>query len=123
MWDYRAQVQSVHDGDTLTVTIDRGFSLLSYDMAIRLQDVFAPELKQTGGPETRQFVVDWINARLGAKWPFVLVTTRLPRADREDYTLNRYVGQLWTPGKNCELLNDAVQAFVKAQGYPGGMGS
>ena len=46
--DVRGQVVSVHDGDTLTVLIDRR------QVRVRLTDIDAPELKQPFGTRSRQ---------------------------------------------------------------------
>ena len=93
MWDKRAFVTSVHDGDTITVTLDQGYGDLKENMKIRLGTVYAPELAQPGGPETRQFVVDWIAryALIPLRFPFIVTTARGPRSDKELTTLERYI--------------------------------
>jgi len=122
MWDKRAFVSSVHDGDTLTATLDQGFGDLKENMHIRLLGVYAPELTQTGGPETRQFVVDWLaRYALPVRFPFVVTTARGPRSDREITTLERYVATVESLD-HSHNLNVDVSAFVTAQGYPGGIG-
>ena len=60
MWDKRAYVTNVHDGDTITVTLDQGFGDLKEGMRLRLYGVFAPELSQEGGNATRDFVLAWL---------------------------------------------------------------
>jgi endonuclease YncB( thermonuclease family) len=122
MWDKRAFVTSVHDGDTLTATLDQGFGDLKEAMKIRLLGVFAPELTQPGGPETRQFVVDWLaRYTLPQRFPFVVTTARGPRSDREITTLERYVAVVESLDHSHNLNLD-VSAFVAAQGYGGGTG-
>ena len=123
MWDKRAFVTSVHDGDTLTATLDQGFGDLKEAMRIRLLGTFAPELTQPGGPETRQFVVDWIAryALIPLRFPFVVTTARGPKSDREITTFERYVAVVETLDHSHNLNLD-VQAFVTAQGYGGGTG-
>jgi endonuclease YncB( thermonuclease family) len=123
MWDKRAFVTSVHDGDTITVTLDQGFGDLKEAMHIRLLGVYAPELTQTGGPETRQFVVDWLAANtLPVRFPVVVTTARGPKSDREITTLERYVAVVESLD-HSHNLNVDVQAFITAQGYPGGIGT
>ena len=118
---WRARVVEVHDGDTVTVLLDRGMDDQS-TRAIRLRDVHAPELTQPGGPETRRFVIDWVGSHGdGTDWPFLLETFRTPRSDVDVRTLSRYVGVLSSAAR--ESLNVAVQAFVTARGYDGGVGS
>lgn len=119
MWDKRAQLVSVYDGDTLTMVLDQGFGD-SKEIDVRLLGVFAPELRQPGGRETRQFVVDWLAYRAGAvKWPWLVVTSRT--ADHETTTFARYVATVSTLD-GTQTLNTAVTAFVRAQGYGGGVG-
>ena len=123
MWDKRAFVTSVHDGDTITVTLDQGYGDLKENMKIRLGVVYAPELSQPGGPETRQFVVDWLaRYALPVRFPFVVTTARGPRSDKELTTLERYISLVETLDHSHNLNMD-VQAFVTAQGYGGGIGT
>jgi len=50
--DVRGRVVSVHDGDTLTVLIDRR------QVRVRLTDIDAPELRQPFGTRSRQSLSD-----------------------------------------------------------------
>lgn len=124
MWDKRAQITSVHDGDTITVTLDQGFGDTKEGMKIRLLGVYAPELSQPGGKETRDFVIAWLTSRAvaGIRFPFIITTARGPRSDREITTLERYVAMVETID-HSENLNVDVSAYVAAQGYQGGTGA
>jgi len=123
MWDYRAAITSVHDGDTISASLDRGLGDIREAMRIRLLGVYAPELTQPGGPETRQFVVDWLaRYALPVRFPFVVTTARGPRSDREITTLERYVAVVESLD-HSHNLNVDVSAFITAQGYPGGIGT
>lgn len=118
---WRISPLETHDGDTVRVSVDRGIEE-SAVWSVRLKDVFAPELSQPGGPECRAFVSAWLIANGdGTAWPFLLETFRTPRSDAEVMTLSRYVGRLTSASGTC--LNDAVQAFITAQGYAGGTGA
>jgi endonuclease YncB( thermonuclease family) len=121
MWDRRAHVEDAHDGDTLRVRLDQGFGDTK-TLNLRLYETFAPELKQPGGAEAHQFVVDWLNEHNpdGDEWPFVVTTIRT-RADKEAQTLGRYVGILHDVEGHC--LNDDVNDFVADKGYVHGIGS
>lgn len=119
MWDYRAQITNVHDGDTVTVLLDLGFDTRRVETALRLLDVWAPELSQPGGLEVRAFVTGWLAARAAGTWPFVVTTARLKSDAHEVTTLGRYVGTLTAGG---ESLNAAVRDFVAASGYARGIG-
>lgn len=122
MWTYRAQVTDVHDGDTLTVLLDLGFSTHRVETALRLVGVYAPELSQTGGPETRDFVKAWVASLSTSEWPFVVTTSRIKSDAHEVMTLGRYVGTV-TDASGSRVLNAEVNAFVAAHGYGGGIGA
>jgi hypothetical protein len=117
---WRVKVLEVHDGDTVHLLVDRGDEDDSRWWT-RLKDVFAPELAQTGGPECRGFVTAWVAQHGdGTDWPFLLETFRTPRSDVDLLTLSRHVGRITAADGAC--LNDDVAAFIKANGYPGGIG-
>lgn len=122
MWDKRAWIETVHDGDTLTVILDQGFGDTKR-IKLRLLGVFAPELSQTGGPETRDFVKAWLDSNKGTStWSYVVTTARTPKSDIEQETFGRYVGTL-TNLTGTENLNTAVIDFVRTNGYGGGTGA
>lgn len=122
MWDKRAWIQDVHDGDTLTVVLDQGFGDTKL-IKLRLLNTFAPELSQPGGQETRQFVIDWLAKNKGTgTWNYVVTTARTPKSDTEQETFGRYVGVL-TNTQGTENLNLAVTQFVRDNGYGGGTGA
>lgn len=121
MWDYRATVLKVKDGDTLRILLDRGFDETK-SIDLRLLDTWAPEKREPGGPETRSFVTDWLNEHDpdGDDWPYVVTVERVKADTHELSTLGRYVGTLTTP--EGASLNEAVNAFVAEQGYGHGIG-
>lgn len=120
MWDRRAAVLEVTDGDTVLVDIDQGFGDTK-EFSLRLLGVWAPEKKEPGGAETRAFIEKWVADRIGAKrWPFVITTIRVRDDSHEVRTFARYVGTL---DYGNESLNVAIMAFVAANGYGGGTGS
>lgn len=118
---WRVRVTDVHDGDTVTAFVDRGHDeFATWD--IRLKDVYAPELSQTGGPECREFVRQWVATHIdGSDWPLLLETFRTPRSDTDVMTFSRYVGELRSVLGTS--LNADVQAFITANGYGGGIGA
>jgi len=121
---WRIKVLNIHDGDTTPRSlVDRGgVEEDQSHWSIRFKDVFAPELSQAGGPECRQFVVDWFAAHDdGSEWPFLLETFRTPKSDLPVTTLSRYVGVYTAADGAC--LNHDIAAFVTANGYGGGVGS
>jgi hypothetical protein len=91
---------------------------------LRLAYVYAPELKDRGGPETRQFVVDWFareKSTTTSKWYFVATTIRMVRTDAEQRTFGRIVLMV-TSLDGSRNLNMQVQEFVQRKGYGGGVG-
>jgi endonuclease YncB( thermonuclease family) len=119
MWDYRASVLKVKDGDTLRVLLDRGFDETK-EIDLRLFDTWAPEKTDSGGPETKAHATEWVDERSEGRWPFVVILERTKRGDHEVSTLGRYVGTLLDP--QGDSLNSAVTAFVSARGYGHGTG-
>jgi endonuclease YncB( thermonuclease family) len=118
---WRIRPLYAHDGDTLFVECDRGDDDRSV-WAVRLKDVWAPELAQPGGVECRDFVTEWLFRNSdGSEWPFQLETFRTPRSDVDLKTLSRMVGVVTAAfGAN---LNTAVQALITERGYGGGVGA
>ena len=45
MYEYKAYVQKVYDGDTITVDIDLGFGIILKKQVLRLIGIDAPELR------------------------------------------------------------------------------
>ena len=64
LYRYKAHVDSVYDGDTITVTIDLGFKVQLVKAKLRLLGVDTPELRggteltKKAGYEARDFVRD-----------------------------------------------------------------
>lgn len=118
---WRVQVISAHDGDTIRCLVDRGIDEMCH-WDIRLKDVFAPELKQTGGMDCRDHLLGWLHDHDDdSDWPYQLETFRTPKSDIELMTFNRYVGVLTDP--NGLSLNVEMQTYISAHQYPGGIGS
>jgi len=120
MWDRRARLDRVIDGDTIVVELDQGFGDEKH-IEVRLFGVYAPEHDQPGGPETTAFVTAWFQTLPDLPWPFVVTTMRMKTVDREQTTFTRYVA-LVASLDGSRSLNADVTAFVEAQGYPRGIG-
>lgn len=121
---------AVHDGDTVRLELDLGFSQRG-TYALRLKDVFAPELRQPGGVECRQFVRTWLadgyyddgQPRYSDDWPLVVETFRT-KTGRDLTTLERYVAVVSRRDSSFNNLNEDIQLFVKDHpGWGGGIGA
>ena len=121
MWDRRAHVVRVKDGDTLVVLLDQGFRDTK-EIDVRLLGVYAPELHDTnGGAATKMWVESWIAHYAGdLTWPFIVTTSRT--LDHETKTFDRYVATLQTID-GSHSLNIEVQQYIEQQHYSGGTGS
>ena len=84
---YSGVVEEVHDGDTVLVTVDAGFSHFPC-VWIRLAGIRAPELWEFGGPEARDHA-----ATLAAPGtPCRLATSKMPRTGDQKMSFVRYEG-------------------------------
>jgi len=113
MWEYRAKVLKVNDGDTLTLLIDQGFSSRQEE-AIRLADVSAPELNEPGGYYSLMFTQDWIGRlRYYANWP-ILVRTQ-PNSNPEPTerrSFVRYIGTIVSMAEPDLCLNADLRTYL-----------
>lgn len=57
LYTYKAKVISVYDGDTLTVDIDLGFSIVMHNIKLRLAGIDTPEIRG-GTAETKKAARD-----------------------------------------------------------------
>lgn len=118
MWDRRAQLLSVTDGDTIKLVLDQGFGDTK-TLAARLNGARAPERNQTGYVETKLFVIKWLAERMpsGVTWPLVATSIRIKSDEHEVTTVGRYVFDVTAAGESLTL---AINAFVAERGFPQG---
>ena len=62
MYEYKAFVKKVVDGDTIDVTIDLGFNI-QYTERVRLARINAPELSTDAGKLVKTFMVDSLEGK------------------------------------------------------------
>lgn len=89
MYEYRAKVVRVVDGDTVDVAIDLGFHF-TFETKIRLYGINAPELKEEAGKTSR----DYLFSRIYGK----TVTIKTQKDRTEKY--GRYLGTIILDGEN-----------------------
>lgn len=108
-----ARVVDVHDGDTLKLDVDLGFSTHYYPW-IRLRGVRAPELHEPAGPQARQELEAWLatDAPDGLVEVATFRVAGAMKEIREQQTFIRYVGIVTSPTTGQEL-----NAWLVARGY------
>lgn len=124
MWDYRATIIEVADGDTVRALMDQGFGSRQQE-DLRLKEVWAPELHQPGGVETAEFVRGLVaGLDKTRRWP-VLVTTE-PNTNREPSERRSFVRYIAVihDASTGRSLNDTIRQFLASHPeWPGGVGS
>jgi hypothetical protein len=115
MWEYRARLSRPYDGDSFWVLADTGYGQ-RYEPELRLFEVYAPELHQLGGGETRQYVNDWFGSlNPDLTWPLFVRTVQTKVIEpTEKTTFSRYVAIVHRYGENTTgvSLNDSVNGFL-----------
>ena len=94
MYEYRAYVRRVYDGDTITVDIDLGFGVLLQKQKIRLAGINTPEIRgeeRESGIKSR----DALRAKISNKW--VRVKTTKDRKGK----WGRWIGEIWLEETNA----------------------
>ena len=100
MYEYRAFVRKVYDGDTITVDVDLGFDITLNQQKIRLLRVDTPEIR---GEERQEGLKsrDALREKIGNKWA-VLKTQQ----DKKG-SFGRWLGEVWLED---ECINDWILA-------------
>jgi len=106
MYQYRAAVLKVVDGDTVHLDVELGFDVRRRD-SFRLFGINAPEMSTPEGVAAKDWLIEALKPGLD------MVTTH--KDDREKF--GRYLGTLWVKGKN---LNEAMIEAGHAVAYSGG---
>ncbi len=96
MYEYRAFVRKVYDGDTITVDIDLGFNVLLRSQKIRLTRINTPEIRgkeRQAGLKSR----DALRKKIGSKW----IKLKTQKDKKGKY--GRWLGEVWL---DDECVND-----------------
>lgn len=114
MYEYKARVTTVVDGDTVDVEIDLGFRITTKQRC-RLSGINAPETKgaeKTAGGAAKDFVFHWLQAN---GWD-VLIRSEKPYADDK---YGRFLVIIYTVNARVEeSLNAAMVRTGHAVIYP-----
>lgn len=118
LYNYRATVVSVYDGDTITVDVDLGFRLKSERMKLRLYGIDTPEMR---GAEKAQGTVvrDWLREQILNK-QIVMKTYRDSTGKYGRYLATIYIEDETTGelrNLNDELLQQpGVKPYLRNKG-------
>jgi len=109
MYEYKAQVVKVYDGDTITVDVDLGFKTCIKGEKIRLLRINAPEVRgeeKESGKLSRDFLKNLLLDQ-----EIMLRTTKDKKGK-----YGRYLGEVFFNGSN---VNDLMveKGFAKYQDY------
>jgi micrococcal nuclease len=114
MYEYRAKVIRVVDGDTIAFAVDLGLDV-SVNLTVRLIGVNCPEMKgdtRLQGRMAKAFTSDWMGFHGdfidGERW----VSLHTHKDKREKY--GRYLGEIYS---NSRCLNEDLVAAEHAVRY------
>jgi len=120
LWQYRADVERVVDGDTLDLRIDLGFgvTLTGDEARIRLHDIDTAEIYGSSrdseeyqtGQVHKQFVEDWVAEAADEPWPFLVET----RKDDERGKYGRWLATIHRRDDGAILNGDLLAEFGDA---------
>jgi micrococcal nuclease len=103
MYEYRAFVKKVYDGDTVTVDIDLGFDVVLKAQKIRLTRINAPEVR--GKDRSKGLVSrDALREKVLDKW--ITIKTKKDKKGK----FGRWLGELW-------IDNTCVNDWLLTEGY------
>ena len=88
MYEYRAFVRKVYDGDTVTVDIDLGFDVVLKNQKIRLVRINAPEVRGKERPKGLKSR-DALRAKIGNRW--IKIKTQKDKKGK----YGRWLGEIW----------------------------
>ena len=103
MYEYRAYVRKVYDGDTVTVDIDLGFDIILHKQKIRLLRINAPEVRgsqRQAGLKSR----DALREKIGSRW------IKLKTQHDKKGKWGRWLGEIW-------LEDECVNDWLLAEGH------
>lgn len=107
---YRAKVDHVIDGDTISFDVSLGFNVWIHDQSIRLLGVSAPETRsgtaeeKAKGQAVKSFVLKAIETKEA-----IVIQTHKDKTDK----YGRYLGTIWIGGEN---LNKKILEFMEKSG-------
>ncbi len=117
LWQYRANIERVVDGDTLDLKMDLGFgvTLTGDEARVRLRNVDTAEMygvsrdseEYAAGQRHKQFVEEWIAQGGEGEWPFFVQTWK----DDERGKYGRWLAVIVRRSDGAVLNDDLVAEF------------
>lgn len=102
LYNYRAIVRKVYDGDTCTVDIDLGLGCWVHGESIRLYRINAPEVRgaeRPAGLRSRDFLRDQIKGKT-----VILQTVKAKGRDKKG-KYGRYLADIWLKKDSGKWIN------------------
>jgi endonuclease YncB( thermonuclease family) len=112
VFDYRAALVRVVDGDSAVLEIDTGFGGRQQE-EIRLLGVSAPEKYQPGGLDCRDYSAAWFKQCPARRWPLHVLTvpnTSLEPDERRSFI--RYLATIRDITDETRILNVELATFL-----------
>ena len=105
MYEYKAFVRKVYDGDTITCDIDLGFNMIMRNQKLRLVGINTPEVRGESRPEGLK-VRDIVRSRISNKW----VTIKTHRDKKGKY--GRWLAEIYEAG-----VEESLNQWLLKEGY------
>ena len=115
LYEYKATITDVHDGDTVTADVDLGFHTWIKDEKFRLLGIDAPEV--TGEHKSEGIVARDALAKRVLNRELIICTVKDGRGVDKREKFGRYLVQIYD---GDELVNDWMIAKGYAVPYDGG---
>jgi len=103
MYEYKAKVTKVYDGDTITVDFDLGFGILIRKQKIRLLGINTPEVR---GPEKPQGIISRNALRQRILGKEVIIKTSKDKKGK----YGRWLGEVFVEDEN-------INQWLITEGY------
>ena len=110
LYNYRANLVRVIDGDTIVVKLDLGLKFHIDNFKIRLARINAPEMNTDEGKVAKQVICDMLNEKE------IIVETLSDKTDK----YGRYLGEIYIKEKDAWInINDCMISTGNAVSYRG----
>lgn len=120
LWQYRAAIERVVDGDTIDCRIDLGFGVIltGDEVRVRLREIDTAEIfgapkdseEYATGQRHKEFVEEWVAQADDREWPFFIET----RKDDERGKYGRWLALIKRRSDGAVLNDDLIEEFGDA---------